>query len=137
MPPAPCPPFDAKSAKAMVQFCEDSWNTRDAKTAAAGYTEDVRWRYREHFIDGKPAITEFLKARFKRAEGYRLKKTLGTYNGNAIAARFVSEWKDGETGQWYRTFGVEYWEFAPDGRMYLQETSANDMKIGEADRQLR
>lgn len=137
MPPAPRPPFDARSAQAMVQFCEDSWNTRDAEIAAAGYTDDVRWRYREQFVAGKPAITAFMKARFKRAEGYRLKKTLGTFNGNAIAARFVSEWKDGESGQWYRTFGVEYWEFAPDGKMSLQETSANDLKIEESERQLR
>ena len=137
MPAAPKPPFNAESAKAMVQFCEDSWNTRDAAIAAAGYTDDVRWRYREQFFQGKPAITEYLKSRFKRAESYRLKKTLGTYNGNSICARFISEWKDGESGQWFRTFGVEYWEFAADGKMTLQEVSANDLKISEGERQLR
>ncbi|MBM3482233.1 MAG: nuclear transport factor 2 family protein [Alphaproteobacteria bacterium] len=136
MPTAPKPPFTAESAKAMVKFCEDSWNTRDAEIAAAGYTDDVRWRYREQFLEGKKAITDYLRARFKRAEGYRLKKTLGTFNGNAICARFISEWKDGESGQWYRTFGVEFWEFTPEGKMSLQEVSANDLRIEPSQRTL-
>lgn len=130
------PPFTREGAKAMVRYCEESWNTCDAEIAGAGYTEDTRWRYRDQFLAGRPAILEFLRTRFKRAKNYRLKKSLGSFAGNVISARFVSEWQDAETGQCYRTFGNEHWEFDAEGKMYLQDISANDVKISEAERVL-
>lgn len=42
--------------------------------------------------------------------------------------RFQYEWHD-EAGQWWRSYGNEQWEFAPDGLMARREASINDVPI--------
>jgi uncharacterized protein len=39
--------------------------------------------------------------------------------------------------QWWRTYGLEDWTFAPDGLMRKRQTSANDVKIAEHERWFR
>ncbi len=130
------PPFTAETARAKVQAAEDGWNTRDPEVVAKAYTEDSRWRNRDEFFTGREAIKEFLKRKWAKELDYKLIKELWAYTENRISVRFEYEWRDGESGQWYRTHGNEHWEFGEDGLMRRRDMSANDIPIDESERRL-
>lgn len=132
----PLPPFTAESAAAKVQAAEDAWNTRDPQKVALAYSEDTRWRNRSEFIEGRGAVEQFLQGKWDRELDYRLKKTLWSFTANRIAVKFEYEFRD-TSGQWFRAYGNELWEFAPDGLMQVREASINDLRIAESDRKFR
>jgi nuclear transport factor 2 (NTF2) superfamily protein len=130
------PPFtDPEQAIQKVQIAEDLWNTRDPERVAAAYTEDTQWRNRTDFLSGRQAVIEFLKRKWERELGYKLKKELWGFRNNRMAVLFQYEWHN-ESGQWFRSYGNELWEFAPSGLMQRREASINDMPIQESDRTL-
>ncbi|MGW4716878.1 nuclear transport factor 2 family protein [Nocardia sp. NPDC004260] len=131
----PLPPFDVESAEAKVRAAENVWNTRDPERVAAAYTEDSMWRNRDEFFTGRDAIVEFLTRKWSIENGYALRKDLWAFHGNRIAVRFQYEWHD-ESGRWFRSYGNEQWEFAPDGLMSRREASINDVPIGESERRI-
>ena len=131
----PLPPFDEDSARAKVQAAEDGWNTRDPHKVAAAYTPDSVWRNRDTFLQGTEAIVAFLTGKWQREQDYALRKDLWTFGGNRIAVRFQYEWHDA-AGRWWRSYGNENWEFAPDGRMARREASINDVAIAESERRI-
>ena len=131
------PPFtDPEQAAKKVQIAEDLWNTRDPQRVAAAYTEDSQWRNRAEFLSGRPAIVEFLRRKWNRELDYRLKKELWAFGGNRIAVRFEYEYHD-DSGQWYRAYGNENWEFDDLGYMKFRYASINDLPIKESDRKFR
>ena len=131
------PPFtDPELAGRKVQIAEDLWNTCDPERVAAAYTDDSQWRNRTEFLEGRPAIVAFLRRKWNRELDYRLKKELWGFRNNRMAVKFHYEWHD-DSGQWFRSYGNELWEFAPSGLMQRREASINDMPIREADRLLR
>ncbi len=132
----PLPPFTLETAKAKVQAAEDAWNTRDPEKISLAYTEDSVWRNRAQFLTGREKIREFLKRKWDKELDYRLKKELWSYTDNRISVRFEYEWHD-DSGQWYRSYGNEQWEFAENGLMRRREASINDVRIQEADRKFR
>ncbi|HEX3137866.1 MAG TPA: DUF1348 family protein, partial [Casimicrobiaceae bacterium] len=67
---------------------------------------------------------------------YRLIKELWAFADDRIAVRFAYEWHD-DSGQWYRSYGNENWEFDSDGLMRRRIASINDLPITEADRKYR
>jgi nuclear transport factor 2 (NTF2) superfamily protein len=128
------PPFtDPERAAQKVQLAENLWNTRDPERVAAAYTEDTQWRNRIDFLTGRAAVIEFLKRKWERELDYKLKKELWGFRDNRIAVKFQYEWHDTQ-GQWYRSYGNEFWEFAPSGLMQRREASINDLAITEAER---
>jgi nuclear transport factor 2 (NTF2) superfamily protein len=130
------PPFtDLEQAIRKVQIAEGLWNTRDPDRVAAAYTEDTEWRNRVEFLSGRPAVIEFLKRKWNRELGYKLKKELWGFRGNRMAVKFVYEWHD-DSGQWFRSYGNELWEFAASGLMQRREASINDLPINESERRL-
>ena len=129
----PLPPFDLEGALAKVQAAEDAWNTRDPLTVALAYTEDCQWRNRDLFITGREEIIEFLTAKWERELDYVLRKSLWGFHENRMAVRFQYEWHDA-SGQWFRSYGNELWEFDEHGFMRRREASINDVTIGESDR---
>ena len=129
----PLPPFDLEGALAKVQAAEDAWNTRDPHTVALAYTEDCQWRNRDLFITGREEIIEFLTAKWERELDYVLRKSLWGFRENRMAVRFQYEWHDA-SGQWFRSYGNELWEFDEHGFMSRREASINDVTIGESDR---
>lgn len=129
------PPFTLESALAKVQAAEDAWNSRDPDRVVLGYSEDSEWRNRTEFFRGRAAIRAFLTRKWMKELGYRLKKELWGFRENRIAVRFEYEWRDA-AGQWYRAYGNELWEFAPDGLMQRRYASINDAPIGEEERRL-
>jgi nuclear transport factor 2 (NTF2) superfamily protein len=131
----PLPPFDRESAEAKVLAAENAWNTRGPERVAAAYTEDSVWRNRDEFFIGREAIIEFLTRKWAAENGYALRKDLWAFDGNRIAVRFQYEWHDA-SGQWWRSYGNEQWEFTPEGLMARREASINDVRIAESDRRI-
>ena len=132
----PLPPFTLETAKAKVQAAENAWNTRDPERVALAYTEDSEWRNRSELFSGRDAIREFLNRKWAKELDYRLKKELWCFMDNKIAVRFEYEWHD-ESGNWYRAYGNENWEFAENGLMMRRFASINDTTIQESERKLR
>ncbi|MFT4044518.1 MAG: nuclear transport factor 2 family protein [Gordonia sp. (in: high G+C Gram-positive bacteria)] len=131
----PCPPFTESTARQKVQAAEDAWNTRDPQRVALAYTLDSRWRNRDRFIVGRPAIVDFLTEKWVREREYALRKSLWSFGDDRIAVRFQYEWRDSE-GEWWRSYGNELWHFDAHGLMSRREASINDVAIDEADRRI-
>ncbi|HQZ18196.1 MAG TPA: nuclear transport factor 2 family protein [Vicinamibacteria bacterium] len=129
------PPFTLETALAKVQAAEDAWNTRDPERVALAYTDDSEWRNRTEFLRGRDEIRAFLKRKWAKENGYRLKKELWGFRENRMAVRFEYEWHD-EAGQWYRAYGNEMWEFREDGLMARRFASINDAAIREGERRI-
>jgi nuclear transport factor 2 (NTF2) superfamily protein len=132
----PLPPFTEETAKQKVRAAEDGWNSRDPARVALAYTEDCAWRNRVEFPTGRTEIEAFLASKWRRELDYRLIKELWTYAGNRIAVRFAYEYRD-DSGQWFRAYGNENWQFAGDGLMEWRIASINEMPIGENERLFR
>jgi uncharacterized protein len=132
----PIPPFDRESATKKVRLAEDAWNSRDPDKVAGAYTPDSVWRNRSEFLSGREAIVQFLRRKWARELDYRLIKELWAFHENRIAVRFAYEWHD-DSGNWFRSYGNENWEFDGDGFMARRLASINDLPIREADRKYR
>lgn len=131
----PFPPFTEEAARQKVQAAEDAWNTRDPERVALAYTPDSVWRNRGEFISGRSEIVSFLRSKWDRELDYALRKELWSFSGDRIAVRFQYECHDA-TGQWFRSYGNELWEFTAEGLMRRREASINDAPIAEADRRI-
>ena len=136
MPTPIVPPFTAESAAAKVKVAEDLWNTRDPERVVQAYTIDSEWRNRAEFLSGRDEIKAFLYRKWTRELDYRLKKTLWTFHDNRIAVSFEYEWHD-DSSLWFRSYGVELWDFNPDGFMRRRVASINDAPIKESERRIR
>jgi len=132
----PLPPFTLDTARQKVQAAEDAWNSRDPERVALAYTPDSEWRNRAEFFTGREAIKAFLQRKWAKELEYRLKKELWCFMDNRIGVRFEYEWHD-DSGNWFRSYGNEMWEFADSGLMQRRYASINDLAIEEADRKLR
>lgn len=132
----PLPPFSLETALQKVQLAEDAWNTKDPARVSLAYTVDTQWRNRAEFVNGREEVKAFLTRKWQKELGYRLKKELWGFRGNRMAVRFEYEWHD-ESGQWYRSYGNELWEFDENGLMRKRFASINDAPIEERDRRVR
>ena len=129
----PLPPFTAETAAQKVQAAEDAWNTRNPDKCILAYTEDTEWRNRNEFLYGREEVRAFLVRKWSKELDYRLKKTLWAFTDNKIAVRFEYEWHD-DSGQWYRSYGNENWEFNSEGLMAKRFASINDLAITAEER---
>jgi nuclear transport factor 2 (NTF2) superfamily protein len=129
----PAPPFTLETAIQKVRLAEDGWSTRDPEKVASAYTRDSRWRNRAEFVQGRPEIVAFLQRKWAKELDYRLMKELWSFTGNRIAVRFAYEWHD-DSGNWFRSYGNENWEFEESGLMSSRHASINDLPIRETDR---
>src|SRR5262245_273197 len=134
-PRPPLPPFTAETAAEKVQAAEDAWNTRDPERVALAYTADSVWRNRNTFVNGRAEIVTFLTQKWQRELDYALRKGLWSFSENRIAVRFQYECHDA-SGQWWRSYGNELWEFDTDGYMARREASINDLQIEESERRI-
>ena len=135
-PRPPLPPFDATSAAQKVRMAEDAWNSRNPERVSLAYTRDSAWRNRSEFLSGREAIVQFLVRKWNKELDYRLIKELWAFHGNRIAVRFAYEWHD-DSGNWFRSYGNENWEFDEMGLMRRRHASINDIVITEPERKFR
>ncbi|WP_217699725.1 MULTISPECIES: nuclear transport factor 2 family protein [Rhodanobacteraceae] len=133
---APLPPFTHATAVQKVRMAEDGWNSRNPAKVALAYTRDSQWRNRAEFVNGREAIVAFLTRKWEKEHDYRLIKELWAFDGNRIAVRFAYEWRD-DSGQWYRSYGNENWEFSAEGEMERRYACINDLPVAESDRKFR
>lgn len=129
----PLPPFTLETATQKVRMAEDAWNTRDPERVSLAYTVDSRWRNRAEFLTGRGEIIAFLARKWRRELDYRLIKEIWAFRDNRIAVRFAYEFRD-DSGNWYRAYGNENWEFDNAGLMRLRIASINDLPITENER---
>jgi hypothetical protein len=129
----PLPPFTLETAIQKVRAAEDAWNSCDPQRVSLGYTEDSLWRNRSEFIRGRADIVAFLQRKWRRELDYRLIKEVWAFKDNRIAVRFAYESHD-DSGNWYRSYGNENWEFDEHGLMRLRYASINDLPIKESER---
>lgn len=129
----PLPPFTQDTAAQKVRLAEDAWNHRDPERVSMAYTEDSQWRNRAEFITGRQEIREFLTRKWTRELDYRLVKELWAFTENRIAVRFAYEFRD-DSGQWFRAYGNENWEFDENGLMRRRIASINEHTIAESER---
>ena len=132
----PLPPFTEETAAQKARMAEDAWNTRDPVRVAQAYTVDSRWRNRAEFLQGREEIQEFLTRKWQRELDYRLIKEVWAFRENRIAVRFAYEWHD-DSGNWFRSYGNENWEFDGEGLMAVRIASINDLAISEGERKYR
>jgi nuclear transport factor 2 (NTF2) superfamily protein len=131
----PLPPFTHETALRKVQAGEDAWNTRDPERVSLAYTEDSVWRNRDQFVTGRAEIVAFLTAKWERELDYVLRKSLWAFTEDRIAVRFQYECRDA-SGQWWRSYGNENWEFDAHGLMRRREASINDLMIDVSERRI-
>lgn len=131
----PLPPFTEETAKQKIQLAEDAWNSKDPVRVSKAYTPDSEWRNRNLFINGREEIVQFLTAKWEKEQQYKLRKEYWAHTGNRIAVRFEYEYHDA-SGQWWRAYGNENWEFDENGLMAKRYASINDLAIEEKDRRL-
>lgn len=129
----PLPPFTRESATEKVRLAEDGWNSRDAAKVATAYSLDTRWRNRAEFAFGRDQAEAFLSRKWNKELEYRLIKELWAFDGNRIAVRYAYEWHD-DSGNWFRSYGNENWEFDENGLMINRYANINDLPITEAER---
>jgi hypothetical protein len=132
----PLPPFTQETAVQKVRLAEDGWNSRNPGKVSLAYTVDSRWRNRAEFLHGSEQIVAFLSRKWARELDYRLIKELWAFHENRIAVRFAYEYHD-DSGNWFRAYGNENWEFDEQGLMAARYASINDLVITEADRKFR
>jgi uncharacterized protein len=132
----PFPPFTLESAQLKVRLAEDGWNSRTPEKVALAYTLASRWRNRAEFINGRDEIMAFLKRKWTKELDYRLIKELWAFGSNHIAVRFAYEWHD-DSGNWFRSYRNENWEFDENGLMRMRFACINDLPIQELDRKYR
>ncbi len=127
------PPFTRETAVAKVRKAEDGWNSRDPEKVSLAYTVDSVWRNRAEFVTGREQIVQFLTRKWNYEHEYRLIKELWAFDGARIAVRFAYEWHD-DSGNWFRSYGNENWEFDAQGVMHHRHASINDRAIKESER---
>jgi uncharacterized protein len=132
----PFPPFTAESATQKVRLAEDAWNSREPERVSLAYSADSVWRNRAEFLSGREEIVQFLRRKWARELDYRLIKELWAFHEARIAVRFAYEYRD-DSGNWFRAYGNENWEFDEDGLMKRRHASINDLPLKEADRKYR
>ena len=132
----PLPPFNEETAREKVRLAEDGWNSRDPARVALAYTEDTEWRNRVEFPRGRAQAQAFLTRKWAKELDYRLIKELFAFTGNRIAVRYAYEYHD-DSGNWFRAYGNENWEFAEDGLMQRRFACINEHPISENERKFR
>lgn len=132
----PLPPFTLETALEKVQAAESIWNTKDADKVSMAYTLDTEWRNRTEFIQGIEQVKQFLTRKWEKELAYKLKKELWGFRENRMAVKFEYEWHN-QDGQWFRSYGIELWEFDQNGLMEKRFASINDLPIEESERKLK
>lgn len=114
-------------------MAEDAWNSRDPDRVVQVYTEDTTWRNRAEFPVGRDQVHAFLTRKWETELDYRLIKELWAFTDDRIAVRFAYEWHNA-SGDWFRSYGNENWEFTAAGLMQRRFASINDLPISAAER---
>jgi uncharacterized protein len=101
------------------------WRTATRLTANGANRAEI-FACREYII-------AFLTRKWQRELDYRLIKELWAFTKNRVAVRFAYEYHD-DSGNWFRAYGNENWEYDEFGRNRRRHASIKDRPIKEAER---
>jgi nuclear transport factor 2 (NTF2) superfamily protein len=122
--------MDWGTAKRLVQDVEDAFGAADLIRIEAGFTEDAVARFADFpEMRGREAVMTFLRARFARTKGYRLRKTLHCVMSDTLANTWDASWEDAQTGKAMLGRGTEIW-IVRDGRIALWDATFNVWEKG-------
>jgi nuclear transport factor 2 (NTF2) superfamily protein len=122
--------MDWDTAKRLVQDVEDAFGAADLARIEQGFTEDAVARFADFpEMRGRDAVMTFLRARFARTKGYRLRKTLHSVMGKTLANTWDASWQDAQTGKQMLGRGTEIW-IVRDGRIALWDATFNAWEKG-------
>jgi nuclear transport factor 2 (NTF2) superfamily protein len=120
-----------------VRLRKNGWgNSRDPEKVALAYTVDSWWRKPRRICPGAACHHRIPDPQMEEGAGLPLIKELWAFGGNRIAVRFAYEWHD-DSGNWFRSYGNENWEFDSNGLMHHRHASINDLPIKESERKFR
>ena len=124
--------MDWDAAKRLVQDVEDAFGAADLGRIEQGFTEDAVARFADFpEMRGRAEIMQFLRARFARTKGYRLRKVLHCLMGDVLANTWDASWEDAKTGKPMLGRGTEIW-VVRDGRIALWDATFNVWEKGGA-----
>ena len=88
-----------------------------------------------NFFRRREEVIKFLERKWAKELDYRLVKELWGFRDNRMAERFEYEWRN-VSGNWFRSYGNELWEFDAEGLTRKRYASINDLAIKESDGRL-
>ena len=106
--------------------------TRSCSGFARLYNRQPLAEPRKSF-QGREAIEAFLTRKWSKELDYRLIKETGPFATTALRCALPTNWRD-DSGNWFRSYGNENWEFDEHGLMRLRIASINDLPIKENER---
>jgi nuclear transport factor 2 (NTF2) superfamily protein len=117
------PPFTEETARLRMQAAEDAWNTSDPDTIAREYTADTQWRRfnGQVFIRGVDEVKPFLTTKFKKQKQYSIKKEFFAHTDDGIALSCEFSYCDAVTGQWFSSYGCEFWTLDKNGCISIMD----------------
>ena len=96
-------------ARKIVAEAEAAFLAADVPRILSMFTPDIVVRYADFpEMRGLDALEKFLRARFARQKGYRLKKTFRAVTGNIIGDSWEGQWEDVKTGKKMIGRGMEF-----------------------------
>ncbi len=97
-----------QDAEAALECAQRLMSAGDISAVMQTFASDVVVRFAD-FAEtrGRPALEEFLLARFARQRNYRLQKQLRAVSNNVIACYWEGEWDDGQDGRQMQGPGIE------------------------------
>jgi uncharacterized protein len=131
----PTPPWDMDTAAERLTFEEAAWNSHNISQIMEGYAENIEMRDGLSFINGKDKLAAFLNSKLQTQQNYSLKLDLWGALKGRMAVRFEAEWHDAN-GQWYKSYGVQVFQFNDEGLVEKRYASQESVTIAETERQL-
>jgi nuclear transport factor 2 (NTF2) superfamily protein len=129
----PTPPWDMEIAAERLGFEEAAWNSHDPEKIVEGYTDNIEMRDGVNFIKGRDELRLFLQRKFQQQLDYTLKLDLWGALKGRMAVRFEAEWHD-TSGQWYRSYGVQVFQFNEEGYAEGRHASQETVSINSRTR---
>lgn len=130
MPKSPGAALTWDAAERLVQDVEDAFGAADLARIEQGFTADAVALFADFpEMHGRESIMRFLRARFARTKGYKLKKTLRVLMGERLANSWEATWQDARTGKPMQGRGTEIWHI-DDGRIALWDATFNVWEQG-------
>lgn len=132
------PPFDYETSLETVQLAEDLWNKNDVDTIVSGFAADGFYlRYRGMVITTPEQLGHALNAKWKRELDYTIEKSLLMFSGDKVSVQFMYEFRHAEyEDKYFRTFGNEFWQVNPKGKVIFHTISSNDLEIDKSELRL-
>ena len=119
------------NAAARLKLLENDYNSLDPQKISENFTENAEVRFGIAFLQGREAIKNHLTEDFAARKSYKLKLDLWGALKGRMAVRFEIEWTEA-SGQSYKSYGVEVFQFTEESLIEMNFASFNEQKPGKS-----